>query len=181
MKQRFPAARLFLASLFLAVAGGTLAPSLWAKDKTPPIDPNDPTLRLYQLLDDTRAGKLADFYLIADVYKNPDNADEELQHILRVEYDKSRVFGRLNIYLRSISKILPEQMKIYTPKEFYDFGLSDLEKFVKTEPGPFGKPADMYLHAGNDRPLATAPVTDEVRKAYEAYLTQQLIPALQKK
>ncbi|MBZ5543050.1 MAG: hypothetical protein LAO07_05145 [Acidobacteriia bacterium] len=181
MKQRFPAARLFLAPLFLAVAGGALSPSLRAKDKTPPIDPNDPTLRLYQLLDDTRGGKLADFYLIADVYKNPDNTDEDLQHILRVEYDKAHVFGKLNIYVRSISKIQPEQMKIYTAKEFYDFGLSDLEKFVKTEPGPFGKPADMYLRAGNDRPLATAPITDEVRKAYESFLTQYLSPALQKK
>lgn len=181
MKQHFPAARLFLASLFLAVSSGVLAPSLPAKDKTSPIDPNDPTLRLYQLLDDTHGGKLADFCLIADVYKNPDNADEELQHILRVEYDKDRVFGKLNIYVRSVGKIQPDQMKTYTPKEFYDFGLSDLEKFVKTEPGTLGKPGDMYLRAGNDRPLATAPVTDEVRKAYEAYLTQQLIPALQKK
>ena len=181
MRQHIPSARLVLTFLCLAVASGAWTPSLRAKDKTSAVDPNDPTLRLFQLLDGTHGGKLVDFYLIADVYKNPDNADEELQHILRVEYDKDRVFGKLNIYVRSEGKIHPDQMRTYTPKEFYDFGLSDLEKFVKTEPGPLGKPGDMYLRAGDDRPLATAPVTDEVRKAYEAYLTQQLIPALQKK
>jgi hypothetical protein len=180
MRQHIPRARRVLPFLCVAVAIVAWAPGPRAKDKTPPIDPNDPTLRLYQLLDSTRGGKLADFYLIADVYKNPDNPDEELQHILRVEYDKDRGFGKLNIYVRSVGKIQPEQMKTYTPREFYDFGLSDLEKFVKTDAGPFGKPGDVYLRAQRDRPLASAEVTDAVRKTYESFLTQYLMTALQK-
>jgi hypothetical protein len=180
MRQHIPLARLVLACLCLAVASGSWTPSLRAKDKTVPIDPNDPTLRLYQLLDSTHGGKLVDFYVIADVYKNPDNPNEELQHILRVEYDKDRGFGKLNIYVRSVGKIHPDQMKTYTPKEFYDFGLSDLEKYVKTDAGPFGKPGDVYLRAERDRPLASAGVTDEVRKTYESFLTLYLMPALQK-
>jgi hypothetical protein len=180
MRQPIFSARLLLTSLCLVVASGAWMPSLWAKDKTPPIDPNDPTLRLYQLLDSSRGGKLVDFYLIADVYKNPDNADEELQHILRVEYDKDRAFGKLNIHVRSVGKIHPDQMKTYTPKEFYEFGLSDLEKYVKTDAGPFGQPGDLYLRAGPDLPLASAEVTDEVRKAYESFLTRYLTPALRK-
>jgi len=180
MREHIPSARLVLAFLCLALASGAWTPSLRAKDKTPPIDPNDLTLRLYQFLDSSRGGKLADFYLIADVYKNPDNADEELQHILRVEYNKDRGFGKLNIYVRSVGKIQPDQMKTYTPEEFYDFGLSDLEKYVKTDAGPFGKPGDVYLRAERDRPLASAEVTDQVRKTYESFLTQYLTPALQK-
>jgi hypothetical protein len=180
MRQPILSARLLLTFLCLAVASGAWMPSLQAKDKTPPIDPNDPTLRLYQILDSTRGGKLADFYLIADVYKNPDNPDEEFQHILRVDYDKDRGFGRLNIYVRSVVKIQPDQMKTYTPKEFYDFGLSDLEKYVKTDAGPFGKPGDVYLRAERDRPLASGEVTDEVRKTYKSFLTQYLTPVLQK-
>jgi hypothetical protein len=180
MRQPILSARLLLTSLCLVVASGAWMPGLRAKDKTPPTDPNDPTLRLYQFLDSTRGGKLADFYLIADVYKNPDNADEEFQHVLRVEYNKDRGFGKLNIYVRSVGKIQPDQMKTYTAKEFYDFGLSDLEKYVKTDAGPFGKPGDVYLRARRDRPLASAEVTDEVRKTYESFLTRYLTPALQK-
>ena len=181
MRQPFSATRLVLAILFLAGLAGVSLPRLRAKEKSAVVDPNDPTSRLFQLLDSSYGGKLGDFCLIADVYKDPNNANEELQHILRVEYDKSRVFGRLNIYVRSVGKIQPEQMRVYTPKEFYEFGLSDLEKYVKTEAGPFGKSGDVYLRAQGDRPLATAPVTDEVRKAYETILTQHLSPALQKK
>jgi hypothetical protein len=181
MRQPLSATRLVLTILFLAGLGGVLLPRLRAKEKSAVVDPNDPTSRLFQLLDGSYGGKLGDFCLIADVYKDPNNANEELQHILRVEYDKSRVFGRLNIYVRSVGKIQPEQMRVYTPKEFYEFGLSDLEKYVKTEAGPFGKAGDVYLRAQGDRPLATAPVTDEVRKAYETILTQHLSPALQKK
>jgi hypothetical protein len=172
---------LVLTILFLAGVGGVLLPLLRAKEKSTAADPNDPTYRLFQLLDGTYSGKLEGFYLVADIYKDPVNPNQELQHILRVEYDKNHVFGKLNIYIRSVGKIQPEQMRVYTPKEFYDFGLSDLEKFVKTEAGPFGKSGDVYLRAQGDRPLATAPVTDEVRKAYETILTQHLSPALQKK
>lgn len=172
---------LWLAALILGGASGIGAPALRAKDKTPPVDPNDPTLRLYQFLDASRGGKLSGFFVVADVYKDPSSPDEELQHIIRVEYDKERGFARLNLYVRSVGKIGPEQMKTYTPKEFYDFGIADQEKFMKTDPGPFGKTGDTYLHSAGDRPLASAPVTDEVRKAYDFFVSQHLLPALQKK
>jgi hypothetical protein len=56
-----------------------------------------------------------------------------------------------------------------------------LEKFTKTDPGPFGKTGDLYLQATENGPLATAPITDEVRKEYETYVAQWLLPALEKK
>ena len=164
----------------LALVGGLAAPLL-AKDKTPPIDPNDPTLRLFQALDTNRGGKLTDFYLIADVYKDPAGGSEEFQHILKAEYDKTRVFGKFQIYVRSVGKILPDQLKTYSAKEFYDFGLMDQAKYMKTDPGEFGRSGDIYLRAVEDRPLATTPVTDEVRKSYELFLTQYLLPAIEKK
>jgi hypothetical protein len=166
--------------VWLAVAGGVAAPLL-AKEKTPPVDPNDPTLRLFQALDNNRGGKLTDFYLIADVYKDPAGGSEEFQHILKAEYDKNRLFGKLQICVRSVGKILPDQMKTYTAKEFYDFGLMDQAKYMKSEPGEFGRGGDMYLRAVEDRPLASAPVTDEVRKSYELFVTQHLLPAIEKK
>jgi hypothetical protein len=167
-----------LAMLLLAGVSGSGA---LAKEKTVPVDANDVTFRLFQLLDTAYAGKLTDFYVIADVYKDPHNPSEELQHVLRADYDKNRGFAKLSLYVRSVGKIAPEQMKAYTPKDFYEFGLADQEKFMKTEPGPLGRPGDTYLRAEGDRPLATAPITDEVRKTYEFFLVQHLLPALQKK
>ncbi len=152
-----------------------------AKEKTPPVDTNDPTYRLYQLLDSSRAGKLTDFYLLADVYRDPANPNEELQHVLKADYDKTRMFGKLQIVVRSVGKILPDQIKAYSTKEFFDFGLADQEKYMKTEPGAFGKSGDVYLKAMTEGPLATSPVTDEVRKNYELFVTQHLLPALEKK
>ncbi|MFB3923336.1 MAG: hypothetical protein ACE145_16560 [Terriglobia bacterium] len=178
---RLRSSHLRLAILALAGMCVVSAPTVVAKDKTPPLDPNDPTLRLFQLLDSTRGGKLAGFFVVADVYKDPGSPDEELQHILRAEYDKDRGFARLSLYVRSVGKIGPEQMKTYTAKEFYEFGIADQEKFMKTDPGPFGVAGDTYLHAEGDRPLISAPVTDEVRKTYELFVAQHLLPALQKK
>ncbi len=165
------------------LAVGTLQSALRAKEKTAPPDPNDVTLRLFQLLDDSHDGKLADFYVLADVYKNKDSKDpnEELQHILLVEYDKNRNFGKLNLHVRSLGKPDPEQLKTYTLKQIYDFGGDDSEKFVKGEPGQFGRQGDLYLRSSADLPIATSPITEEVRKAYESYLSQYVIPALQKK
>jgi hypothetical protein len=154
---------------------------LYAKEKVPPIDPNDPTNRLFQFLDTSHEGKLTEFYLLADVYKNPKNPEEELQHVLRAEYDKNRSFGKLILSVRTVNKLGPEQLAIYTPKQIYEFGESDVEKFMKTELGAFGRPGDSYLRAEEPRPLASQPVTDEVRKTYEFLLTQHLLPALQKK
>lgn len=170
-----------LAVLLLAGLSGIGAQNLGAKDKTPPIDPNDPTLRLFQLLDASRGGKLSGFFVVADVYKDPSSPDEEMQHILRAEYDKDRGYARFNIYVRSVGKIAPEQMKTYTPKELFDFGISDQEKFMKTDPGQFGRSGDNYMRAEGDRPLASAPITDDVRKAYDSFVSQHLLPALQKK
>lgn len=170
-----------LVVFFLAVAGLRALAS--AKDKTPPVDPNDVTVRLFQLLDSTRDGKLSAFYILADVFKdkNSSNPGQELQHVLLVEYDKNRSFGKLNIHVRSLDKLAPDQLATYTPKQIYDFGNDDSEKFVKTDPGPLGRPGDMYLHDSGDRPLADTPITDEARKEYEFYITQYIIPALQKK
>lgn len=169
-----------LAASLLAVSSGDALP---AKDKTQPIDPNDLTARLYQLLDDTHNGKLTDFFVLADIYKDKDSKDptQEFQHILLVDYDKNRNFGKLNMHVRSVGKLDPDQLKTYTLKQIYDFGVDDLEKFVKTEPGQFGRTGDLYLHSTSDLPIATAPITEDTRKAYELYVSQYILPALQKK
>ena len=177
MRRWFSEMKLTLAILLVVIA----APILAAKDKTPPLDPNDATLRLYQLLDNSRGGKLTGFCVVADVYKDPSTPDEELQHVLRAEYDKDRGFAKLSLYVRSVGKIGPEQLKIYTSKELYDFGIADQEKYMKTDPGQFGRSGDNYMRAEGDRPLASAPVTDDVRKAYDLFVSQHLLPALQKK
>ena len=181
MKRKFPASAWMLAMLVVAGLSGNGAQALLAKEKVAPVDTNDPTYRLFQLLDTARSGKLTDFYLIADVYKDPASPNEELQHILRADYDKNRGFARLSLYVRGVGKIGPEQMRVYTPKEFYEFGLADQEKFMKTDPGPFGGPGDTYLHSDGERPVASAPITDDVRRTYELFVTQHLLPALQKK
>ena len=152
-----------------------------AKEKTPTVSPDDLTLRLFQLLDTSYGGKLSEFYLIGDVYKDPNIPDKELQHILKAEYDKDRLFGRFRLYVRSVDKLTPGQLKEYTPKQTYEFGEQDVEKFTKTDPGPFGTTEDVYFRAKPDGPLATAPITDEVRKKYETYVAQWLLPALEKK
>ena len=152
-----------------------------AKEKTPTVSPDDLTLRFFQLLDTSYGGKLSEFYLVGDVYKDPNIPDKELQHILKAEYDKDRLFGRFRLYVRSVDKLTPGQLKDYTPKQIYEFGELDVEKFTKTDPGPFGKTGDVYFRATPDGPLATAPITDEVRKKYETYITQWLLPALEKK
>ena len=181
MRRELAASTLAVGALLGAALFGASVGVARAKEKAAVIDANDSTYRLFQLLDSSRAGKLTGFYLIADVYKDPKDPNEELQHILRAEYDKDRGYARLSLYVRSVGKIAPEQMRTYTAKDFYEFGLADQEKYMKTEPGALGRPGDIYLRAEGDRPLASAPITDEVRKAYESYLTQHLLPALQKK
>lgn len=167
--------------LLLALPGARSG-AAFAKDKTVSVDPNDPTLRLFQLLDDSRGGKLTEFYILADTYtgKDANNQDAELQHVLMVEYDKTRVFGKLTIHVRSVSKLAPEQLKTYTLKQIYDFAVDDTEKFVKTEPGQLGRTGDLYVASDGDRPLASAPITDEARKHYEFFVTQYVMPAVQK-
>lgn len=168
-----------LVVFFLAAAGlQTLA---GAKEKPVPVDPNDATVRLFQLLDDTRGGKLSDFYVLTDPYKDPSDPDKELQHVLRVDYDKNRAFGKLNIHVRTMDKLGPQQLKTYTTKQIYDFGEYDSEKFVKSVPGPLGQAGDVYLRTIGDGPLTDTPITDEIRKSYDLFVNQYIIPALQKK
>jgi len=170
-----------LAAFFALVSTVGLPVLHFAKEKPPTISPDDLTLRLYQLLDTSYGGKLSDFYVIGDVYKDPKTPDKELQHIFKAEYEKVRAFGKFRLYVRSVDKLTPGQLKDYTPKQIYEFANEDVEKFTKTEPGPFGKTGDLYLQATPDGPLATAPITDGIRKEYEAYITQYLFPALEKK
>jgi hypothetical protein len=152
-----------------------------AKEKTPAVSPDDLTLRLFRLLDTSYGGKLSEFYFIGDVYRDPTIPDKELQHIFKAEYEKDRAFGRFRLYVRSVDKLTPGQLKDYTPKQIYEFGELDVEKFSKTDPGPFGRAGDLYFRATTERPLATAPITDDVRKEYETFITQWLFPALEKK
>jgi hypothetical protein len=154
--------------------------SLDAKQKSDPVDPNDPTIRLFQLLDGSYGGKL-DFYTLADVYPDPKNSGQESQRIVRLEYDKNRSFGRLKVSVRNVAKLQPEQMKTYSPKMIYEFGVEDTERFVKTEPGPLGRTGDLYLRSNEDRPVATTPITDDARKSYQRLVVDYLLPALQKK
>ena len=163
----------------LSLAG--LSAPLFAKEKPPTISPDDLTLRLFQLLDTSYSGKLSDFYLIGDVYKDPKTPDKELQHVFRVEYDKDKAFGRLRLYVRSVDKLTPGQLRDYTPKQVYDFAEEDAEKFTKTDPGPFGRTGDLYFQATENGPLATVPIADDARKEYEAFISQWLLPALAKK
>lgn len=152
-----------------------------AKEKPPAVSPDDLTLRLFQVLDSSYGGRLSEFYVIGDVYKDPKTPDKELQHIFKAEYEKDRAFGRFRLYVRSVDKLTPGQLKDYTPKQIYEFGDMDVEKFTKTDPGPFGKTGDLYFQASVNGPLATAPITDEARKEYETYVRQSVLPALEKK
>ena len=167
--------------LALLVLGGKSANVVFAKQKAEAVNPDDPTLRLFKLLNNSYGGKLEDFYVLADIYSDPKKPGQEMQRVLLMEYDKSRAFGKLKISVRSVGKLAPDQLKTYTPKIVFDFGETDVEKFVKTEPGPLGRMGDLYLRSTEDRPLATSPATDEARKAYDHLITDYLLPALQKK
>jgi hypothetical protein len=180
MRNRRPSFFLFAAFCALLTTVGFPSFRL-AKEKPPEVSPDDLTLRLFHLLDTSYGGKLAEFYLVGDVYTDPKTPGKELQHIFKADYNKDSVFGRLRLYVRSVDKLTPSQLKDYTPKEIYDFAEVDMEKFTKTDPGPFGKTGDLYFQASVNGPLATVPITDEARKEYESYVGQWLIPALEKK
>ena len=182
MKRSFRADLISILALLTLSLVGLRAGGASAKEKVPVVSPDDATLRLYQLLDSQYTGKLDDLYIIADIFKDPKKAEHEEQHILRVEYNKDHAFGKLRIYVRTIDKLTSDQLKAYTPKQIYDFAEADSEKFTKTDPGSFGRPGDVYFRPSSEEgPLATAPITDEVRSAYEHYVTAILLPALQKK
>lgn len=172
---------LALGLLLAMVAEAMAAPGAPKDKKKSSVDPNDPTYRLYQLLDTTHGGKLDDFFVLADVYKDPKTPGKEDQHVLRIEYDGKRLFGRFRIYVRSVGRMTPEQLATYTAQQIYDFANADEEKFEKIEPGPFGQTGDLYLRTEDDRPLHSAPTTDAVRKTYETFVAQYILPALEKK
>ncbi len=168
----------FLAALsLLAVA----MPSAWARRKKQAVNPDGPTYMLYQLLDDSYGGKLNDFYLLTNVYADPQDPKSQLQHVIRVDYDKDRYFGRFRIYVRSVGKLTPAQRKTYNVKQIYQFGEADDAEYEKIDPGPLGGTGDLYLKATSNGPLAPAPITDQVRQQYEMLITRYILPALKKK
>ena len=163
----------------LALGGGGC---LGAKEKGSQIGPNDATVRLYSLLDSKYSGKLEGYYVLADVVNDPKNPGQAQQHVLLVEYNKDRAFGKLNIHVRTVAQLSPEQLKTYNPKQIYEFAESDSAKFTKTDPGPFGKPGDLYFEpTSSGGALATVTSTPEVQAQYDHFVTQYLLPALEKK
>lgn len=170
------------AVLTILVWGGGNASRLGAKDKNPQVSPNDPTVRLYSLLDSKYNGKLDDFILLADVFNDPKLPGQPQQHVIRVSYSKDRAFGKLNIHVRTVAQPTPEQLKAYDPKQIWDYAETDTAKFTKTDPGPFGKQGDVYFEpASEGGALASVAVTPEVQAEYERLVTQYLLPALEKK
>ena len=171
------------ALLAILLLGGSTVARLGAKDKSlPPVAADDPTLRLFDLLNSKFNGKLDDFYLIADTFPDPAKPEQSEQHIVRVEYDKARAFGKLRIYVRNVDLLTPEQLKTYSPKDIFGFAESESEKFTKTEPGSFGRPGDVFLQpTSSGGPLGQSPVTDEIQAKYARYVTQYIIPTLEKK
>lgn len=159
------------------VAGTTLAalPGARAREK---FEPDPATIQLFQILNSSFGGKVDHFCLLADMYT--DSSGQQYRRVLRLDYDKSRVFGRLNLYVRSVGKMTPDQLATYTPAQIYDFGESDQAKYVKTDTLTFGASGDLYLETQDDAPLHSAAITDEVRKRYSDLITQYVIPALQK-
>lgn len=155
-------------------------PSASAKRESLSVSSDDPTYQLYQLLDNSYGGKLKDFYVLADIYSDPQSPGNQLQHVLSVEYDKSLFFGRLRILVRSVGKLTPEQLKTYSPKQIYDFGEQDEEEFAKIDAGPLGTKGDMFLQISTSGPLAPATIGDDVRKQYESFITEYILPALKK-
>ncbi len=156
------------------------AGTVFAKRKTDAPALNTATSRLFQLIDSGYNGKLDDFYVLADTYKDPKNPDQEYRHVLRVSYDKARAFGKLAIYVRSVGKLDPQQLQTYTVKQIYEFGETELEKFVKSSDADFGSAGDLYLKASDTGVLVSASVTDEARKEYDELISQYLIPAIEK-
>lgn len=171
--------RATLLALLAAISLGSAG--LQGKERKEEVPGNGPTSQLFQILDKSHDGKLKDFCILADTFKNPDQPQQELMHVIRVDYDQSKAFGKLLIHVRSVDKPQPEQLKVYTPADIYKFGQYDAEKFVKSTLGPLGQPGDLYLHTRGDMPLTSAPITDQIRGEYDTFLTQYLIPALEKK
>jgi hypothetical protein len=170
--------RVSLVVFFVASsAGGAL---VYSNGKKGAVSPDDPTYRLFQLLDNSYVGKLTDFCVLADTYADPNHPAQMLQHVLQVDYDKNRFFGRFRIYVRGVSQLTPAQLKEYTPPQIYGFG-SDVEKFEKIDPGPLGEVGDVYCRTAGNGTLNPVTITDDANREYELLLTQYVLPALEKK
>ena len=177
MRIRKYSVAVLVAISLLAVA----APSAWAKKKRQSVSPDDPTYKVYQVLNDSYGGKLSDLYLLAGVYADPQDPSNELQRVIRVNYDKARFFGRFRIDVRIVGKLTPAQKKTYDAKQIYQFAESNSMEFEKINPGPLGGTGDLYLTATSSGPLAPATVTDQAREEYDPLITKYVLPALKKK
>ena len=153
-----------------------------AKDKSSPSNPNDPTFRLFSLLDSKFNGKIEDFCVLADLISDPQNPGQQLQRVICLDYSKDRAFGKLNIHVRTVAPLTPDQLKTYTPKQTFDFAETDTSKYTKSDAGSFGRPGDVYFQAAPDGgPLTSASATPDVQSQYELLINQYILPALEKK
>jgi hypothetical protein len=152
------------------------------KEKNGSVSPNDPTARLFDILNTSSGGKLNDLYLLADVYSDQSNPSQQYQRVLKIDYDKSLYFGRFVIHARSVSKMNGQQLAIYNSQQIYNFGGRDGQVFDKINPGPFGsETGDLYLAPPpGGGPLRTVPIDDSVTQEYEMLVSQYILPAVQK-
>ena len=151
------------------------------KEKSGSVSANDATARLFDVLNTSDGGKLTDFYVLGDVYSDPSNPNDQYQRVLKVDYNKDYYFGRLVIHARSVAKMTPEQMAIYTPAQIYSFGGRDGQVFDKTNPGSFGsETGDLYLTPGPNGPLRSSEVDDSVSQEYNMLVSQYILSAVQK-
>lgn len=173
---------LVCSTILALIIAGIFPHNLRAKEHSSPGNPNDPVFRLFSLLDSKFNGKVDDFCVLADLVNDPKTPGQQLQRIIRIEYNKDRVFGKLSLHVRTVAQLTPEQLKAYSAKQTYDFAETDVAKFTKSETGSFGKPGDVFFEAASDGgPLTTAAVTAEVQAQFETFLTQYVLPALEKK
>lgn len=172
----FRVVRLTIIALLVCTAGAVPA---YAKGRVNLATSEGPTARLFQMLDNSYGGKVTDFCVIAGAYANPSQPGQTLQYVLQVNYDKTRFYGRFSISVRGVSQLTPGQLAEYTPEQIYSFG-SDVAKFEKINAGPFGEEGDLYFQANANGALAPAPVTDDARRQYDLFLTQYVVPGLEK-
>jgi hypothetical protein len=161
----------------LALWGASGTPA-YARHKENLANPDDPTVRLFQLLDDSYGGKLTDFRVIADAYANPTQLGQMFQHVLQVNYDKGRFYGRLTISVRGVSQLTPEQLKQYTAQEIYGFG-SEVAKFEKINSGPSAKRRPLFP-ANRPRHPRAGPRYRYCQTSVRSVPTQYIPPALEK-
>src|SRR5579864_6237096 len=129
-------------AVLMLLVFGAGADRMGAKDRTSPTNPNDPTFRLFSLLDSKYNGKVDDFCMLADLINDPKNPGQQLQRVIRIEYNKDKGFGKLSLHVRTVAQLTPEQLKAYSPKQTYDFAETDIAKYTKSDAGSFGRQGD---------------------------------------